>query len=107
MNINQLVGRHVEVRATDLFGTTVAAVIRAVDADDSMMLLEFVSSVHIDTNTYQYAVARPRLEIDTLEVFLSSGIIGCGLTYDRYNSSKPFDLSWWRGGGATIADLVL
>ena len=110
MDIKQLVGRQVHVRAIDLFGAAVFAVIRATESAAPALLLEFTSPVRIGEETYLFAVAKPRLERDDLGVLLNNGILGCGVTCvprDSYDPTKPFDLSWWRGGGAAIADLVL
>jgi hypothetical protein len=110
MGENQLIGRQVHIRAAELSGVTVAAVIRAVDPESLSLLLEFVLPAQIGPPTYPYAVARPRLERDDLGTLLDSGILGCGIVCvppDRYDPARPFDLSWWRGGGAAVGDLVL
>lgn len=110
MDVNQLVGRQVHVRGADLFGASVAAVIRAIDPDSKSLQLEFMPSAQIGSQTYTFAIAHPRLQRDDLAVLLSSGVLGCAVTcvpLDRYDPAQPFDLSWWRGGAAAIADLVL
>jgi len=110
MDINQLIGRQVHVRATDLFDAPVAALIRAIDLDSKSLFLEFVAPAQVGARTYPFAVARPRLQRDRLSVLLSSGTLGCAVTCiprDRYDAAKPFDLSWWRGGGAGIGDVIL
>lgn len=110
MNTNQLIGRSVCMLAADLLGTSVNAVIRLIDTNSRSLLLEFVSPIQINEQTYRFAVARPRLQRDDLDMLLKNGSVGCGVTCvsgDHYDSAKPFDLGWWRGGGAVIADLVL
>jgi len=110
MKANQLIGRSVRVLADDLFGTSVNAVIRLIDQGSKSMLLEFELPVKLGEQTYSLAVARLRLERDDLDTLLTNGSVGCGVTCvsnDRYDPAKPFDLSWWRGGGAAIADVVL
>jgi hypothetical protein len=110
MDANHLVGRQVHVHASELFGVTVVAVVRALDLDAQLMLLEFVPSAQSGLQTYPFAIVRPRLERDDFRTLVDSGVLGCGITCipkDRYNPAKPFDLSWWRGGGAAIGDLVL
>lgn len=110
MDIDQLIGR--QVRIIDLDGDMdfPPAVIRAIDSDFETLLVEFVSPFRIGAVTYPIAVASPRLERDDLMALLRDGVLSVGLTcvpQDRYNSAKPFDVSWWRGGGAATADLVL
>jgi hypothetical protein len=110
MDIDQLVGSQIQVRAADLFELPLAAAVRAVDPGSNSVLLEFSVPVQMDTHTYRFAVARPRLQRDNLIVLFGKAPLGCALTLvpdDRYDSANPFDLSWWRGGGAAIADLVL
>jgi hypothetical protein len=110
MDENQLIGRQVRIRAAEPSGVTVAAAIRAVDPESSSLLLEFVLPARIGSLACPYAVARPRLERDDLGTLLDSGVLGCGIVCvppDRYDPERPFDLSWWRGGGAVIGDLVL
>jgi hypothetical protein len=110
MDLKQLVGRTIHVRGADLFGAPVAAAIRAIDPDSNSLLLEFVAPAQIGAQTYPFAVARPRLQLDDLGVLLCRGTLGCAITcvpHDRYDAAKPFDLNWWRGEGATIADVVL
>jgi hypothetical protein len=110
MGLNQLIGRTVHILAADLFGVPIAAVIRAIDPDTKSLLLEFAVPAQVEMRTFQFAVARPRLQRDDLGVLLSSGTLGCAVTCvpaDRYDAAKPFDLSWWRGGAAAIADVVL
>lgn len=109
---NELVGRQVNLRGPDpnLFGAPAAAVIRATDPTSRALLLEFMSPIQIGGNTYPFAVASPRLQCDDWKVLISSGRLPCAVTFvprDRYDPEKPFDLSWWRGGGAALADLVL
>jgi hypothetical protein len=110
MNANQLIGRSVRVLVDDLFGTPVNAVIRLIDQDSKSMLLEFVPPVKIGSQAYSLAVARPRRERDDVGTLLKNGSVSCGITCvssDIYDPAKPFDLSWWRGGAAAIADVVL
>jgi hypothetical protein len=112
MDINQLVGRHVQIVGADpdLFGSRVEALVLAIDAPSQSLLVEFKAPAQIGEKAYQFAVASPRLQRDNLGVLLGSGTLGCGITcipHDRYNAARPFDLSWWRGGAAGIADVVL
>lgn len=110
MDVNQLVGRPVTVRSTELFGTPLSAVIRTVDLESKLLCLAFVPVAQLGANVYPGAVAHPRRQQDGLDVLLRDGVLGCAVTCipsDHYDPLRPFDLSWWRGGAATIADLVL
>jgi hypothetical protein len=110
MDAYQLVGRQVYVCSAEFFGASAAAVIRATDPDSKSLLLEFLLPVVIGTQVYDFAVAHPRLQRDNLAVLLRKGVLGCAITCvpsERYDPASPFELGWWRGGGAVIADLVL
>lgn len=110
MEVNQLVGRQVQVHSDNLFGVPATAVIRAINLDSKSLLLEFLMPAQIGAQIHPFAVARPRLQRDDLGVLLADGALGCAVTCvprERYNASKPFDLSWWRGGAAAVADVVL
>lgn len=111
MNIaHQLIGSQVRVLAVDLFEVAVPAIIRATDDGYTALLLEFVPPVQADGVKYKFAVARARLARDDLETLLRDGKIGCGLICippNRYDHNKPFDVSWWRGGGSAIGDVTL
>lgn len=110
MDINQLVDRRVKVRSAQLFSNAVTVAIRDVDPDTSSLLLEFLLPAQVGQETYRFAVARPRLEGDDLEMLLKSGVLGCGITcipQDHFDVAQPFNLSWWRGGGAAIGDVLL
>lgn len=110
MDIYQLLGRQVQVCNPEFLGASAAAVIRATDPHSKSLLLEFVPVVVIGAQAYTFAVAHPRLQRDDLGVLLTKGVLGCAVTCvptERHDPARPFDLSWWRGGGAIIADLVL
>jgi hypothetical protein len=110
MEPSQLIGRQAQIRAAELSGVPVAAVICAVDPETSSLLLELVAPLQIGARTYPLALARPRLERDDLGTLLDSGVLGCGIVCvprERHDPARPFDLSWWRGGGAAIGDVVL
>lgn len=110
MNTKLLLDRPVRIRAHDLLTAPATAIVRIIDVASSSMLLELIPPIQIDEVTYSFAVARVRLEHDDLETLLTTGVLGCAVTFvpdGRYNAARPFDLSWWRGGGATVADLVL
>jgi hypothetical protein len=110
IKVDGLIGRHITVRANDFVHTPVRAWIRLVDLGTNSMLLEFDTPLEAAGVRYQYAVASPRLQRDSLDTLIKSGALGCGITWipdTRYNPAIPFDLSWWRGGAAAIADVVL
>jgi len=110
MDVTQLIGYQVYVRAGDIFDIPAVAVIRLTDSDSRSLLLEFAPPVQVGAQAYKFAVAHPRLEGDSLAILLSKGVLGSAVTCvsnGRYDPAKPFDLSWWRGGAAVIADLSL
>lgn len=110
MDATVLKGKKVQVTAGDLFSLPVSAVICSLDVGSHTLLLEFDRPLSIESEMYSFAVARPRLARDKLENLLNEGAFGCALICvprERHNPANPFDLSWWRGGGAAVAELRL
>jgi hypothetical protein len=113
MDIKPLIGRKVHIRDldNDLYGPNGCwAVIRDVDLNIESLLLAFENSLNVGNQRYLFAVASPRHESVGLDVLVSGGVIGCGVTLipsDRFDSKNPFDVSWWRGGPATTSAITL
>ena len=110
MDTAKLVGRRVKVCASDLFGEPVDAVVLAEDVASKSLQLRFTQPVVVDAQRFDFAVSKVRLRRDSLDTLLSVGTVGCALTCvppNRMDPARPFDTSWWRGGAAAIADLVL
>ncbi len=58
----------------------------------------------------EYFVASPRYEGDSFENLKGRKGIFSGLTRiskEQFNSSDPFDLSWWRGGIALLGEILI
>lgn len=105
-----LLGRDVKVQANDLIRVDLAARILDVCERDRKLLLNFDTPITIAGVIYTYAIAIPRLSRDDLSVLTNKRVLGCAVTWvpkDRFDQSKPFDLTWWRGGAAAIADVAL
>lgn len=110
MNGSPLIGRKVRVISNDFIQTDSAAHITYASEPEKKLLLEIDAPIIISGVTYTHAVASPRLSKDDLNTLLKSGTLGCSIIWvskDRFNQSKPLDLSWWRGGAAAITDVML
>lgn len=86
------------------------AVIEGIDEDGQQLLLRFDPPYVVEGRPYSYAVARPRLERDKILSLLAGSSLLSSVTWipeEKFKKHQPFDLSWWRGGAATIADIVL
>lgn len=108
--IEKLVRRRVYVRANELIDVDLQGSISDVLPDTKMLLIRFDFPPEIGGARYQHAVAGIRLKKDELAFLMQYGALGCAITWvpdHQYNPASPFDLSWWRGGAATIADIVL
>lgn len=109
-DFEQLVGLRATVRLNDFVDRTLPARIHLVQPATNSVLLEFDSPCEVQGVQYSRAVASSRLQRDNLDTFLNSGVLGAAVTWipdSRFEHSAPFDTSWWRGGGAAIADIVL
>jgi len=110
VDVSAVVGRRIQVRADGLFEMPVDAVVVAQDAVSDSLVLQFGRGVVIDSQRFEVAVARGRNERHSLDTLCWQGTVGCALTCvpaSRYDPTRPFDVSWWRGGAAAIADLIL
>ncbi len=110
LDASAVVGRRVQVQADGLFEEPVDAVVVAEDPASKSLLLQFSRTVVIGSEQFEFAVSRGRNEQQSFDILCPQGTVGCALTCvpaSRYDPSRPFDVSWWRGGAAAIADLVL
>lgn len=110
MSFSQFAGRAVLIRTNDFFQMDLAAHIACASETDQKLLLAIDCPITIRGSTYVHAVAMPRLAKDDLTTLLNSGSLGCSITWvsnDKFDSDRPFDLTWWRGGAAAVADVVL
>ena len=110
MNGALFIGRDVKVRANDFIQMDLAARITYASEHDRKLLLDFGTPITISGVTYTHAISSPRLAKDDLNVLLSNGVLGCAVTWvpkERFDQSKPLDLTWWRGGAAAVTDVML
>ncbi|MCL1092055.1 hypothetical protein L2744_21130 [Shewanella profunda] len=107
---SSLIGQKVIIRNNDFSSQDLNASIIIINEDKKTVLLELEEPLKNTNTTYRYVVASPRLSKDDLGVLDTTGILGCSVTWvpnDKYDPSSPMDLSWWRGGAATITDLCI
>lgn len=110
MDIKQLIGKKARILENDLFGRSNVAIIRAIDVDNKSLLLEISFQEQADKQASVFVVAQVRYRNNDLSNLIERNVLHCNLTCiprDRYNPEKPFDLSWWRGGGTMIAGVIL
>lgn len=110
LSTDSLIGMRVAIRANDFLDVPSHGRIRFVDLRSNSLLIELDVPVNANDLEYPCVVASARLARDSVVTLLSSGSLACGITWIpeyRLNLGAPFDLSWWRGGAASIADVVL
>lgn len=108
--MSNLIGRNVKILVGECIQADVSARIVDVDERGKQLLLRLDDPVVIAGNTYSHAVAGARLARDDLNTLLCVGLLGCAVTLvpkERFDPTKPFDLSWWRGGAADITSVRL
>ena len=74
------------------------------------LLLELNRPLSYKGQEYKFFIASTRHQDTALEQLHSGKQVGCNITgipAERVKSANPFDLSWWRGGAAAIADVSL
>lgn len=110
MSNSLLVGRSIKVRANEFIDTDLGARVSSVSASGCELLLALDSPLTVSGVTYTHLVASPRLARDNIDILLGGSALGCSVTWvpeKRFDKSKPFDLTWWRGGAAAITDLTV
>lgn len=109
-NVGKLVGRRVKVHANAFVDVPLQAWIRSVHPETNSLLLEFDSDCESSGRRFRHAVASSRLQRDSLDSLFDSGMLGSAITWipdSEFDPASPFNLSWWRGGAAAIADVIL
>lgn len=110
ISANSLIGRSVSIQVNDFIDTLTHGQIQFVDPIKKSVVIKLDTPLDIRNIRYEWVVASARLEQDSLDGLISLNALGCGVTWipnSRFNIELPFDLSWWRGGAAAIADIFL
>lgn len=107
---SNLIGKRTVIRGNEFVDQDLSGSIVMVDVGNKSILLELDEPLKSTSTTYRHVVASPRLSKDDLDSLDTTGVLGCSVTWvpdDKYDSNKPMDLSWWRGGAAAITDLCI
>lgn len=107
---DQLLDKVVKVTPNDFIDREIKGEIIAVDKKGRSILVKFDEPIENYRTKYLYAVASLRLSADSLDSLLRKGQLGFSITWvpnDEFDSANLFDLSWWRGSAAAIADLII
>jgi hypothetical protein len=119
MNVPELTGKIVRIGAGDVFETSHSpnpfdnefyAVVTAALPDASIIALKLKEPFSIGEKVFSHAVVSPRHEDRSMGELLEGKRVLSAVTLvseERFSEESPFDLSWWRGGNAAIADISL
>jgi len=86
------------------------ALVTAALPDASIVALKLKEPFSIGEKVFCHAVVSPRHEGRSIGELLEGKAVLCAVTLvsdERFSAESPFDLTWWRGGNAEIADLSL
>ncbi len=92
-----------DVAYDDLFGR-----IEGISKDDKNCLIALASPNQINDVEYQHIVAKVRKSSDTMNHLSSKGYVTVGAFWipaHKLEDARRFDVSWWRGGKASLATL--
>jgi hypothetical protein len=109
-NISALIGRPVTIRMNDFVDMPTYGHIQFIDSTKNSVAIKLDSPLEAGDIRYEWVVASARLQRDNLDTLINDKTLGCGVTWipnTKFNINSPFDLSWWRGGAAAIADILL
>lgn len=119
MNVTDLSGKLLRIGAGDTFDEyrlsnpfagDFFAVVTSVSPALSAVSLLLREPLTIGEKVFSHAVASPRHEGSSLSEMLKGKSVLCAVTLvsdAQFSVESPFDLSWWRGGNAAIADISL
>lgn len=107
---NKLIDEKVLILSNDFVQEDTFAIISMVN--EEQMLLTLVDNLVLNNISYAKIVASPRnINVNMINCSItSSEYLSCSATWipvEKFDKSRPFDTSWWRGGGAAIIDLLL
>jgi len=77
---------------------------------DDAFLLKLQYPIEEHGVRYNYVIATSRYADKTVASVLDGSKISCAMTLipdEKLTADDPFDLSWWRGGGAFVGALEL
>ena len=119
MSVHDLTGKVCRIGMGDVFETSHSqnpfdkefyAVVTAALPDASTVALKLKEPFSIGAKAFSHAVVSPRHEGRSMKELLEGKSVLCAVTLvsdERFSEESPFDLSWWRGGNAAIADVSL
>ncbi|MFK5949817.1 MAG: hypothetical protein QM500_13720 [Methylococcales bacterium] len=102
--------KNITLRANEFSVDDLTGTIFMVDEKERKLLVKLDNPLTIKGITYQMVIATPRLSKHAIVLLLNNKVLGCSVTWvpeKQYNPDNPFDLNWWRGGAAAIADIYL
>lgn len=108
--IAQLNGRHIKIFINDFVGHDLTGHLTISSDVNTKILIVLDAPLIVGNITYTHAVATPRLAKDSLLDLANGRAIGCSVTWvpeSKFDASRAFDLSWWRGGAVAITDVCL
>jgi hypothetical protein len=101
-------GLQLIITGNDFIDTNELASIEQVKPESEELLLRLKTPLQKGGRRYVFAIAKPRLATGQIEHLPRGKTLGCAITWvpaEHFRIDDPFDLSWWRGGAAAIADL--
>lgn len=80
------------------------------ESNREALIIKIVEAFNYDNSVFEYLLAFPRNQNDSFSNLLQGKSIFCSIIripYEQIDSDAPFDISWWRGGGAFLGDIEL
>jgi len=110
MSALNLTGAMILIGANDVSEAPLPAVVIAAKSDGSIAALKLGKPLCIEAKNFSHAIVSVRHEGHSLNELVEGRNVICAVTFvsdERFSEENPFDLSWWRGGNAAIADVSL
>lgn len=110
MSKANIINKTIEILPNDFNISSSHATIEDISLDLTSGLLKLKAPYQYNHKAYRYVVARARGTDAKFDELLRDGKLDCNLYWisvDLFDISKPFDVSWWRGGAAAITTIKL
>ncbi|MCB2101594.1 MAG: hypothetical protein KDE22_12030 [Rhodobacterales bacterium] len=108
--MDNIIGKKYIINSNEFVDHDVFATLISVDLEKNIALFCMDEPLINKTTVYRHAVVSVRLSKNNIGELSRNEFLLCSVTWvpeEIFSSNCPFNLRWWRGGGAVIADVIL
>ncbi len=105
-----LINLRVKIIPDEIFSPFEGFVYIINNLDNREIIIKISNPFYHDGIKYEYILASPRHEGKAFDILLEHKEVlssFLNIPSDKMETINPFDVNWWRGGGAFVGDVVL